>query len=182
MGFRGSSIFLSLWPHRRADDGPGVLARGMWIGDFDDKLARKEPFYPHEPCGGVYSSYVRLCRKQQIAGLPFWPVDKLQEAPCFGVITLAAQDVPRCGSFDPELLRQKVRCVLSVAAAHGHDALVLGAFGCGYFSNPSEVVAKTFSELLHNEFASVFSAVLFAIPTAASMHEFSQLFQLTPLK
>merc|ERR1719262_1578330 len=34
--FRASSVFLSLWPHRRADDGPGVLKRGRWIGDYDE--------------------------------------------------------------------------------------------------------------------------------------------------
>merc|ERR1719401_2095070 len=34
--FRTSSLFLSLWPHRRSDDGPGVLKRGQWIGDFDE--------------------------------------------------------------------------------------------------------------------------------------------------
>merc|ERR1719469_1195599 len=36
--FRVSSLFQSLWPHRRKDDGPGVLARGQWIGDFDEDL------------------------------------------------------------------------------------------------------------------------------------------------
>merc|ERR1719422_2738706 len=53
--FRKTSVFLSLWPHRRIDDGPGVLARGMWIGEFDNKLARKTAFYPLTSCGGVYS-------------------------------------------------------------------------------------------------------------------------------
>merc|ERR1719382_524356 len=43
--FRKTSVFLSLWPHRRSDDGPGVLRRGMWIGDYDGDLPRKEPFY-----------------------------------------------------------------------------------------------------------------------------------------
>lgn len=38
---RSGEVFLSLWPHRRKDDGPGVLKRGLWIGDFDDLLPRK---------------------------------------------------------------------------------------------------------------------------------------------
>ncbi|CAK9038453.1 unnamed protein product [Durusdinium trenchii] len=40
--FRATSVFLSLWPHRRKDDGPGILKRGHWIGDFDEQLPRKE--------------------------------------------------------------------------------------------------------------------------------------------
>merc|ERR1719454_2420976 len=61
--FRKTSLFLSLWPHRRVDDGPGVLKRGMWIGDYDEPLPRKEAFYPHTECGGVYSPHVRIVRK-----------------------------------------------------------------------------------------------------------------------
>lgn len=69
-----------------------------------------------------------------------------------------------CGPFDPELLREKVRCVYRMAAENGHDALVLGAFGCGYFGNPEQVVAKTFKDVLAREFASAFDVVVFAVP------------------
>merc|ERR1719487_2121105 len=58
--FRASSVFLSLWPHRRSDDGPGVLARGMWIGEFDATLPRKAPFYPHTEAGGILTPYCKL--------------------------------------------------------------------------------------------------------------------------
>merc|ERR1719174_435753 len=60
--FRKTSIFLSLWPHRRVDDGPGVLKRGHWIGSFDEVLPRKAAFYPHAECGGIYSPHVRVVR------------------------------------------------------------------------------------------------------------------------
>merc|ERR1719272_1932594 len=60
--FRKTSAFLSLWPRRRSDDGPGVLRRGMWIGDFDEVLPRKDPFYPHSECAVIYSPHVRLIR------------------------------------------------------------------------------------------------------------------------
>merc|ERR1719265_1022052 len=38
--FRKTSLFLSLWPHRRSDDGPCVLKRGMWIVDYNEDLPR----------------------------------------------------------------------------------------------------------------------------------------------
>jgi len=35
----------------------------------------------------------------------------------------------------PATLRRRARRVLTVAAAHGHRSLVLGAWGCGVFAN-----------------------------------------------
>merc|ERR1719330_184114 len=61
--WRSSSIFLSIWPHRRADDGAGVLARGDWIGEYDGSLPRRQAFYPHTECGLIYSPYVRAVRR-----------------------------------------------------------------------------------------------------------------------
>jgi uncharacterized protein (TIGR02452 family) len=34
-----------------------------------------------------------------------------------------------------------------VAWAHGHDAVVLGAFGCGAFRNPAGHMARLFREV-----------------------------------
>eukprot|EP00445_Apocalathium_hangoei_P014515 CAMPEP_0203880718 /NCGR_PEP_ID=MMETSP0359-20131031/25111_1 /ASSEMBLY_ACC=CAM_ASM_000338 /TAXON_ID=268821 /ORGANISM="Scrippsiella Hangoei, Strain SHTV-5" /LENGTH=357 /DNA_ID=CAMNT_0050800397 /DNA_START=26 /DNA_END=1100 /DNA_ORIENTATION=+ len=161
---RASSVFLSLWPHRRADDGPGVLARGMWIGDYDSKLARKEPFYPHTNCGGVYSPHVLLVRRIPVPSTPLLPLASWADAPEFSVLTVAAQDCNRDGPFDPDLLYQKVRTALHMAASNGNDAVVLGAFGCGVFRNPPEVVAQAFKRLLEGEFAGAFKVALFTIP------------------
>merc|ERR1712008_140068 len=43
--------------------------------------------------------------------------------------------------------------------------VVLGAFGCGYFNNPPNVVAETFRKLLSSggEFENVFRMVVFGI-------------------
>jgi len=162
--FRKTSLFLSLWPHRREDDGPGVLARGMWIGEFDSALARKAAFYPHSECGGIYSPHTRVVRDLATRDRPLLPAATAMSAPALAVISAAAQDVGREGSFDAALLREKVRTVLHLASAHGHDSVVLGAFGCGYFRNPANTVAKTFKELLQGEFAGVFDVVVFAVP------------------
>lgn len=176
--FRKTSIFLSLWPHRRSDDGPGVLARGMWIGDFDAKLARKEPFYPHTDCAVIYSPHVRLVRNLQIPGTPLESAADVDALPVFGVLTVAAQDCGRDPPFREDLLRDKCRAALWAAAREGHDAVVLGAFGCGYFRNPPQVVAAVFKELLEGEFAGTFSIAVFAVPGVASPNyrHFAELF------
>ncbi|CAE7238981.1 SKI2 [Symbiodinium sp. CCMP2592] len=164
--FRSSSLFLSLWPHRRKDDGPGVLKRGTWIGDFDELLPRKEPFYEHTECGGIYSPYVRLMASDAEVA----------------VATVAAQDVTRSPPFRRELLREKIRTVLWMARENGHDAVVLGAFGCGYFSNPAEVVAETFQQLLATEFSGVFRLALFALLRDRNFPAFTKYFPLLDAK
>merc|ERR1719428_2077043 len=86
--FRKTSVFLSLWPHRRADDGPGVLKRGLWIGDFDEALPRKNAFYPHTECGDVYSPHVRIVRNVNGEGggaqSALWPAQLIENTPRIG--------------------------------------------------------------------------------------------------
>ena len=81
-----------------------MLARAMWIGDYNDKLPRKMPFYPHTECGGEYSPHVRVIRKLWQDGTPVVPVELIGEMPCFGVLSFAAQNCQRDGPFDRELL------------------------------------------------------------------------------
>lgn len=57
---------------------------------------------------------------------------------------------------------QRARKILSVAAIHGAEVLILGAFGCGAFCNPPEIVADAFREVLP-EFAYAFRTVEFAV-------------------
>eukprot|EP00441_Pelagodinium_beii_P035511 CAMPEP_0197641078 /NCGR_PEP_ID=MMETSP1338-20131121/15142_1 /TAXON_ID=43686 ORGANISM="Pelagodinium beii, Strain RCC1491" /NCGR_SAMPLE_ID=MMETSP1338 /ASSEMBLY_ACC=CAM_ASM_000754 /LENGTH=264 /DNA_ID=CAMNT_0043213983 /DNA_START=42 /DNA_END=836 /DNA_ORIENTATION=- len=177
--FRASSIFLSLWPHRRSDDGPGVLTRGTWIGEYDKALPRKEPFYQHTECGGIYSPHVRLVRDCRGRGDgPLFESKDVKSLPTFAVLTAAAQDVNREGSFNQKLLYEKARSILHIAACNGHETLVLGAFGCGYFRNPPGAVAEVFQDLLVGEFAASFSLVVFAIPDShgADLTEFASKF------
>jgi uncharacterized protein (TIGR02452 family) len=48
-------------------------------------------------------------------------------------------------------------------AGHGHDAVVLGAWGCGVFRNDPEMVAELFAGALRGRFAGVFDVVAFAV-------------------
>lgn len=60
--------------------------------------------------------------------------------------------------------RNKIRTVLRVAILGGKTKLVLGAFGCGAYGNPPELVAKLFKEILGEpEFQGYFSQICFAI-------------------
>lgn len=62
------------------------------------------------------------------------------------------------------ITRNKVRTIFRIALLHGHDSLVLGAFGCGAFKNPPEQVAAIFHEVLEEaEFKDRFRIVTFSI-------------------
>lgn len=84
-------------------------------------------------------------------------------------ITMAAPNAKRLPQ-DVETHREilaafetRIRKVLQVAVAHGHDAIILGAWGCGAFGNDSVEVAPIFARVLKNEFNGAFEQVTFAI-------------------
>lgn len=53
--------------------------------------------------------------------------------------------------------------VLSVGLSHGHDSIVLGAWGCGAFGNDSLEIAKLFHRALEDNFKGAYERVVFAI-------------------
>ena len=63
-----------------------------------------------------------------------------------------------------EVFTERIRNILEVAMANDVDNLVLGAFGCGAFNNPPQLVAEVFHKLLiGNGYAAYFEKVVFAI-------------------
>ncbi|MFZ3474189.1 TIGR02452 family protein [Streptomyces sp. 4.24] len=63
----------------------------------------------------------------------------------------------------PAALARRAELVLRVAALHGYQGLVLGAWGCGVFQNDPAQVAEAFRGLLAGRFAGVFERVVFGV-------------------
>ncbi|WP_322922477.1 TIGR02452 family protein [Paenibacillus campi] len=62
------------------------------------------------------------------------------------------------------VMKQRIRYMLAVAAAHEQKVLVLGAYGCGVFRNDPEQVATWFNDILQGEqYALLFDKIVFAI-------------------
>jgi len=85
-------------------------------------------------------------------------------------ITAPAVDAGRVRQTHPEhvgdaltTMRERALRVLSVAALHGHEAIVLGAWGCGAFENDPKDIAAIFREALDGPFRGVFDRVAFAV-------------------
>ena len=62
----------------------------------------------------------------------------------------------------PAMMR-RISKVLSVGIAHGHDGIVLGAWGCGAFGNNGHEIAGLFHNALSNKFKGVYRRVIFAV-------------------
>ncbi len=69
-----------------------------------------------------------------------------------------------------ELHVKRLRRILDLAAEQGAEVLILGAFGCGAFANPPEVVAAAMRETLE-EYDRVFHTVEFAVYCAPGREE-----------
>jgi uncharacterized protein (TIGR02452 family) len=55
-----------------------------------------------------------------------------------------------------------VERIFRVAAKNGAEVLILGAFGCGAFRNPPEIVAKAF-KAVQEKYESYFEVIEYAV-------------------
>ena len=81
------------------------------------------------------------------------------------VITCAAPVMVRVATLPDNYetaIRSRIKKILDVAAKEGNEVIILGAWGCGAFKNPVEIVAQTFAELVKNY---QFEIVEFALAT-----------------
>lgn len=60
-------------------------------------------------------------------------------------------------------MTERIRKVLTIGAALGHTAIVLGAWGCGAFGNDGHEIAALFKQALLGEFRGVYETVVFAM-------------------
>lgn len=105
--------------------------------------------------------------------VPFFRADDgawLDRPVLASVITCAAPNagaLRQHGTLDPAVLeatlRRRAGLVLAIAAHHGIERLVLGAWGAGVFGNDPALVADAFRVHLAGAFASAFAEVVFAI-------------------
>ncbi|HEX6828499.1 MAG TPA: TIGR02452 family protein, partial [Burkholderiales bacterium] len=93
--------------------------------------------------------------------------DLLEEPYTVGMITCAAVNANHVpAELQPEIvpaMRPRILKVLSVGIAHRHDAIVLGAWGCGAFGNDGHEIARLFRESLAKDFRGAYRRVVFAI-------------------
>jgi uncharacterized protein (TIGR02452 family) len=77
-------------------------------------------------------------------------------------VNAAKLDPERRSEINPAMW-QRILKVLSIGILHGHDSIVLGAWGCGAFGNDSSEIARLFHKALEANFSGAYRRVIFAI-------------------
>lgn len=99
--------------------------------------------------------------------VPVFRTDDGTELDCprlLSFLTSAAPYAPVVGQPESgDLLQKRILRVLAIACAYGHQALFLGAWGCGAFANDPHRTAVDFRKALETDFRGCFSDVIFAV-------------------
>lgn len=150
--FRRSDLFMSLYQFHAH-------------GTYFDIPQRPEHYPMDRNTGGIYSPDVTVFRGLETDGYPL-----LAEPFRLGIITVAALNRPDLKDADHladpmvEPTLRKMRTIFRIGLKHGHDALVLGAWGCGAFSNPPRHIAQLFHQVMEEEeFRNRYRKIIFAI-------------------
>ncbi len=82
------------------------------------------------------------------------------------VITCAAPNLRNIDNLDDKLfnvLCRRIDLVLNSALQYGTDTIILGAWGCGAFKNPPQLVSKAFKQVIDDNYKYAFKNIVFAI-------------------
>jgi uncharacterized protein (TIGR02452 family) len=132
----------------------------MLLGDpmYDHHRSRKDPLYT---TWVIYSPDVPVFRldEGQLLDEPY--LCSFLTSPAVNVGALRHRD--RRDDEVRRVMQERIERVLGVAAVHGHEVLVLGAWGCGVFQNDPEQIAELFKAALAGRFRGAFTHVVFAV-------------------
>lgn len=119
----------------------------------------------------IYSPHVPVFRDDngQLLDQPY--LVSLITAPAVNAGVVLERDRSRRSEVTAAMC-ERVSRVLAIATMHKHDALVLGAWGCGVFKNDPAEIAALFAEALHGPFRGAFGVVVFAVLDASPERRF----------
>ena len=154
----------------------------------EESLCRSSNLYPCLEGGKVFEEFYRYHQKKTdydfsdrliyTPGVTVFkddaPVPQLMEEGDWfqvDVITCAAPYLMKRRYVNQTVLMNRfvsrVRNILEAAIENEIDILILGAFGCGAFGNPPEVVARAFRQVLQERrYATAFARIVFAIKSS----------------
>lgn len=151
---------------------PCLNTREMWNKFYVPHREADNPLYNDDciftPAVKVFKSDISF--PELLPEEDWWSVD---------VITCAAPNLrripsnlmnPNAGSKKAEITdeelkalhRSRIRRIFEVAMANNAEVLILGAFGCGAFCNPPELVAEVFAEMTE-KYRGCFDTIEYAV-------------------
>lgn len=136
----------------------------VWRRTTYSAVAGATQFLPLSGAAVRYVPSVQLLRQGESAGYAFStaPVVLAFIAAC-AVKEPAVNLVGKYSDDDTNRMKQTIRAMFGCAMQHGHDAIVIPAFGCGFNKNNPAIVAALFHDVLVSEYPKSFKHVTFAI-------------------
>ena len=141
-----------------------LIEQSIWKGFYAPHRARKNPLH-NDDC--IYTPGVVVFKTDTATPQALPP----EEWFTVNVLTCAAPNlrqrpgdrIIQIGKAELRQLHEKrMRRILSIAASEGNEVVILGAFGCGAFSNPPDIVAEAMKTVVQ-EYRSFFEAVEVAV-------------------
>ncbi|KAF7589665.1 hypothetical protein BBP40_003957 [Aspergillus hancockii] len=131
-------------------------------------------YYPLGNRDAIYSPTVVVFRENFENGHTLMDLQRPESLPVVSVVSMAAVRRPNIDQSaqpprykcveDRDLMKDKMRMILRIAAYNKHRKLVLGALGCGAFENPKEEVASCWAEVLQEpEYQGWWENIYFAV-------------------
>lgn len=129
-------------------------------------------FYPVDDDECIYSPSVFVFRENAAKNHKVMWTDRVDLLPEVSVISMAAESDPHLNkakddyatTLSRDLMQNKMRLILRVAANAYHRRLVLGAIGCGVFGHPPRRIAELWLDVLsEEEFGGWFETIVFAV-------------------
>ncbi len=162
----------------RAQEESLARASGLYAMLIDDSMydhhrSLKDPLYS---AWVIYSPDVPVFRLDEGILLEEPYFCSFLTSPAVNVGALHNRD--RRGDEVRARMAERVERVLGVAALHGHEVLVLGAWGCGVFRNDPAMIAELFQIALAGRFRGAFTHVVFAVldPSGETIGSFERVF------
>ena len=165
--FRRTNYYQTLVNNSQSAQGTvrseNLVVEGFQPSEQDDAL------YPIENGEAVYSPEVTILKSSEETGWQVYPVD---QRPVLAFVACPGLKYPewivdeygehRLTSEDVQILKEKIGVIIQVAVQYKHDAIVLGALGCGAWRNPIKHVAEIFKSVL-DAYEGLVPYVVFAI-------------------
>jgi uncharacterized protein (TIGR02452 family) len=123
--------------------------------NYNKTLEYTREFYPIINNQAIYSPDVTVFKGTEKDKYPYQSPRKIS------IIASASIDC-RSEKFDPVLQEEKIDMIFNIASFHGHNTLILSAFGCGAFRCDPGEVSKIFKKVIQ-KYGHQFENIVFAI-------------------
>jgi uncharacterized protein (TIGR02452 family) len=128
---------------------------------------KRETLYPIGMDSAIYSQDVLVVKDESYQYFDQYKKVSVISCPAY-----------KCTSFDGEeysdkikqLMKKKLELIIRIAILYDHDSIVLGAFGCGAYHNPANIIAELCKELIE-KYKGYFKCIVFAILDDRNSHD-----------